>query len=432
MVSGMTFDAARETIEQRVAKQLIGTRVSVTMGDLRSIRVFVLGEAEKPGSYTVSGLSTMTNALFVSGGVKKIGSLRNIELKRNGRLVTTLDLYDLLLHGDTSGDRQLLPGDVIFIPPIGNTVSVYGAVRRPAIYELKTEKTVEQAIELAGGLLPDADAKLGQLERILPSRLREMQNVDLSAAAGRATAARQRRQAENSRNSTDARELGDAVRVCVSTGTIRVPRGLEIERCPQQLRRIEAGSGPSLHHDSPRSAAGRKDRGDFGGSRARAGRARLGGRSGTASARSDHRVQSIGEPRPHPGADHQRSRVAGNAGQARTSGQHRWTSESAGKVSAGTRDARQRPDSRRRQLGGCGIPGSGGTDALRGGRRGRSPDRIDHGESRGHQARRSRRRFAAEALRHLGHQTHTDVDGARHHRSGGRGQIPGQVSHSSG
>ncbi len=187
MVSGMTFDAARETIEQRVAKQLIGTRVSVTMGDLRSIRVFVLGEAEKPGSYTVSGLSTMTNALFVSGGVKTIGSLRNIELKRNGHLVTTLDLYDLLLNGDTSGDRQLMPGDVIFIPPIGNTVSVYGAVRRPAIYELKRERTVEQAIGLAGGMLPDADGRLGQLERILPSRLREMQNIDLGLAAGRAT-----------------------------------------------------------------------------------------------------------------------------------------------------------------------------------------------------------------------------------------------------
>ena len=188
MVSGMTFDAARQIIEQHAAKQLIGSRVSVTMGNLRSIRVFVLGEAEKPGSYTVSGLSTMTNALFVSGGVKRIGSLRNIELKRNGHLITTLDLYDLLLHGDTSGDRQLLPGDVIFIPPIGNIVSVYGAVRRPAIYELKGEKIAEQAIGLAGGLLPDADAKLGQLERILPSRLREMQNVDLSAAVGRATA----------------------------------------------------------------------------------------------------------------------------------------------------------------------------------------------------------------------------------------------------
>ena len=187
MVSGMSFDAARAMIEQRVSKQLIGSHVSVTMGDLRSIRVFVLGEAEKPGSYTVSGLSTMTNALFVSGGVKKIGSLRNIELKRNGRLVTTLDLYDLLLHGDTSGDRQLLPGDVIFIPPIGNTAAVDGAVRRPAIYELKGEKTVAQVIDLAGGMLPDADEKLGQLERILPSRLREMRNIDLATAAGRGT-----------------------------------------------------------------------------------------------------------------------------------------------------------------------------------------------------------------------------------------------------
>jgi protein involved in polysaccharide export with SLBB domain len=187
LVSGMPFDQARAIIEQRVAKQLIGTRVSVTMGDLRSIRVFVLGEAEKPGSYTVSGLSTMTNALFVSGGVKKIGSLRNIELKRDGKLITVLDLYDLLLHGDTSGDRQLMPGDVIFIPPIGNTVSVDGAVRRPAIYELKNEKDVEQAVNLAGGLLPDADQKIVQLERILPSRLREMQDVNLTDTAGRTT-----------------------------------------------------------------------------------------------------------------------------------------------------------------------------------------------------------------------------------------------------
>ena len=185
MVSGMSFDRARAEIEHRVAQQLIGSRVSVTMGNLRSIRVFVLGEAEKPGSYTVSGLSSMTNALFVSGGVKKIGSLRNIELKRSGRLVTVLDLYDLLLHGNTSGDRQLMPGDVIFIPPIGKTVAVGGAVRRPAIYELKSEKTVEAAIEIAGGLLPDADAKLIQMSRITPSQLHEMRNVDLTTDAGR-------------------------------------------------------------------------------------------------------------------------------------------------------------------------------------------------------------------------------------------------------
>jgi protein involved in polysaccharide export with SLBB domain len=187
MVSGMSFDRARAAIEQRVTQQLIGSRVSVTMGDLRSIRVFVLGDAEKPGSYTVSGLSTMTNALFVSGGVKKIGSLRKIELRRNGRLITVLDLYDLLLHGNTNGDQQLMPGDVIFIPPIGDTVSVYGAVRRPAIYELKSEKTAEQVIDIAGGLLPDADAKQVQMERIQPSRLREMRNVDLTSTAGRTT-----------------------------------------------------------------------------------------------------------------------------------------------------------------------------------------------------------------------------------------------------
>jgi len=185
MVSGMSFDAARSTIEQHVSEQLIGSRVSVTMGELRSIRVFVLGEANKPGSYTVSGLSTMTNALFVSGGVKKIGSLRNIELKRNGKLVSVLDLYSLLLHGDTSADQQLLPGDVIFIPPIGSTVAVYGAVRRPAIYELKNEKTVEQVIDVAGGLVPDADSKLVQLERIQPSNLRRMIDIDLSTSVGR-------------------------------------------------------------------------------------------------------------------------------------------------------------------------------------------------------------------------------------------------------
>jgi len=187
VVSGMSFDKARATIEAHVTRQLIGSRVSVTMGDLRSIRVFVLGEAEKPGSYTVSGLSTITNALFVSGGVKKIGSLRKIELKRSGQLISTLDLYDLLLHGDTSADQQLMPGDVIFIPPIGDTISVYGAVRRPAIYELKSEKTVEQVIVIAGGLMPDADGNLVQLERIQPSRLREMRNIDLTSTLGRST-----------------------------------------------------------------------------------------------------------------------------------------------------------------------------------------------------------------------------------------------------
>ena len=273
VVSGMTFEHARATIEEQVERQLIGTHVSVTMGALRSIRVFVLGDAEKPGSYTVSGLSTMTNALFVSGGVKKIGSLRNIQLKRDGRLITTLDLYDLLLHGDTSGDRQLLPGDVIFIPPIGTTVAVYGAVRRPAIYELKTESTVAQVIDLAGGLLPDADASLGQLERILPSQLRRMLNVDLTAAAGRLDGTRQRRQVANPLDQADSRELGQAFGICVSARCVCLSIGPAADGCAAQFRRSQTRSGSALHHDSPRSAAGAQDRSHFRRPDARVGRA---------------------------------------------------------------------------------------------------------------------------------------------------------------
>src|SRR5690606_19042183 len=112
--------------------QMIGVQASVTMGDTRAIRVFVLGEARVPGSYSVSGLATMTTALFASGGVKTIGSLRDIQLKRQDRVIARLDLYDLLIRGNTSGDARLQPGDVIFIPPVGPTVSVEGEVKRPA------------------------------------------------------------------------------------------------------------------------------------------------------------------------------------------------------------------------------------------------------------------------------------------------------------
>lgn len=183
LVGGMSFDDARARIESLVRRQMIGTRASVMMGDLRTIRVFVLGEAERPGSYTVSGLSTMTNALFVSGGVKPIGSLRHIQLKRAGRLVSELDLYQLLLQGDTSADRKLLPGDVIFIPPIGETVAVNGEVRRPAVYELKDEKSVDDVLRVAGGMTPEADPSLISIERITKSGHRITRSFNLSTAS---------------------------------------------------------------------------------------------------------------------------------------------------------------------------------------------------------------------------------------------------------
>lgn len=153
-VASMTFSEAKGFLSDKIRKQMIGVEVSVTMGALRTMRVFVMGEAHKPGAYNVSSLSTITHALFVSGGVTDIASLRNIQLKRSGNLVTTLDLYDLLNKGDSRNDAQLQSGDVVFIPSVQKTVTVDGEVRRPAIYELKDEKTLEQVIALAGGKLP--------------------------------------------------------------------------------------------------------------------------------------------------------------------------------------------------------------------------------------------------------------------------------------
>lgn len=183
-VGGMTFDAARRVIENRVGQQMIGVQASVAMGETRTIRVFVSGDARVPGSYTVSGLATMTTALFASGGVKEIGSLRDIQLRRNGDLVRRLDLYDLLLRGDTSDDARLLPGDVIFIPPVGATVSVDGEAKRPAIYELRGETSVAELVRMAGGTTPEADTNRISLTRIGADSRRFVVDVSLAQSGG--------------------------------------------------------------------------------------------------------------------------------------------------------------------------------------------------------------------------------------------------------
>lgn len=189
-VAGLSFDELRQQIAEIVSTQLIGQRASVTLGALRSIRIFVLGEAFQPGSYTVSALSTMTNALFVSGGITNVGSLRNVQLRRQGVTVSELDLYDLLLRGDTSGDQRLQPDDVLFIPPIGATVAVSGEVIRPAIYELRDETTAEEVLALSGGLLPTAFPRDSKIERINDNGDRTVLEVDLSESTGQQTTMR--------------------------------------------------------------------------------------------------------------------------------------------------------------------------------------------------------------------------------------------------
>jgi polysaccharide biosynthesis/export protein len=184
IVGGMRFEDARALLERRVTEQLIGTQVSVQLGELRSIQVFVVGDAKHPGSYTVSALSTITNVLFVSGGATEVGSLRNVELKRNGQTITRFDLYDLLLNGDTRADTRLISGDVILIPPIGRVIGVTGEVRRPALYELKAERTVGDLVKLAGGLTAEADSRLATVDRVDAQRKRIVLDVDLTTTPG--------------------------------------------------------------------------------------------------------------------------------------------------------------------------------------------------------------------------------------------------------
>ncbi|MBE0486788.1 polysaccharide biosynthesis/export family protein, partial [Marinobacter sp.] len=183
-VAGLSFNEARQQIRKRVSEQYIGVEASITLGELRSMRVFVLGEARNPGSYTVSSLSTITNALYVSGGVKQNGSLRNVQHKRNGKLVGTLDLYDLLLKGDSSADNRLQPGDVIFIPPVGKRAGIAGEVYRPALYELKGDNTLADLVRMAGGLTPQAYPQRINIERTNQDFLRIIAEADYTAQQG--------------------------------------------------------------------------------------------------------------------------------------------------------------------------------------------------------------------------------------------------------
>jgi len=150
-LTGLTFLEAQNSLSKKIQEELIGTDISISLNKLRSITVYVLGEAYKPGSYTLSSLSTVTNTLFLSGGVNKQGSLRNIEIKRGGKLLQKYDLYDLLLKGNTTTDVRLEDGDTIFIPFIKKRVTLEGSFKRPYIYELLNGETLEEAVSLAGG-----------------------------------------------------------------------------------------------------------------------------------------------------------------------------------------------------------------------------------------------------------------------------------------
>jgi polysaccharide export outer membrane protein len=164
-VTGLTFEDARSLIDTRVEQQLIGVEAVVTLGRLRAIGVFMAGEVQVPGAYSVSALTTVTQALYQAGGVTDIGSLRGIQVRRAGDIVTTFDVYDLLMRGDPSGDIRLQSGDVLFVPTIDSVVEIRGEIRRPMAYELLGGETVADLIQMAGGFTKEAFGELAVLVR---------------------------------------------------------------------------------------------------------------------------------------------------------------------------------------------------------------------------------------------------------------------------
>jgi len=164
-VAGMTFEEMSKKIISQ-AHQIVGASVDISMGSLKTIPVFVLGDVRRPGAYTVGSLATVTDALLVAGGPTDIGSMRRIQVRRKGRIAGSFDLYDLFLKGDRSGDMTLHRDDVVFVPVVGPIVGVAGNVRRPAIYELKGAADLEQVFALAGGIIASAYLQQIQVSRV--------------------------------------------------------------------------------------------------------------------------------------------------------------------------------------------------------------------------------------------------------------------------
>jgi protein involved in polysaccharide export with SLBB domain len=178
-VAGLRYEQLESYLRAAIGNLYKGFELSVTMGKLRSIQIFVLGSARQPGAYTVSSLSTLVNALFASGGPSATGSMRHIQLRRDNRVVADFDIYDLLRRGDKSHDVQLLPGDVIYIPPVGPQVAIIGSVNEPGIYELKGETTIAAALGDAGGLTNLAEVDRVLLEKIENHRRRGVDDFSL-------------------------------------------------------------------------------------------------------------------------------------------------------------------------------------------------------------------------------------------------------------
>ncbi len=179
-VWGLTFSQLQKFLFEQTSKYYKDFQMNVTMDRLRTIRVFVVGEAQTPGNYLLSSLSTVYHALIAAGGPSKKGSMRNVQLLRDGKVIEKIDLYDFFLKGDRSRDARLQSGDTIFIPVIGPTIGVSGSVKRPAIYELKEPVPLKEFIEMAGGVTFQGYLQRVQVERVEAHEKKVAVDFDIS------------------------------------------------------------------------------------------------------------------------------------------------------------------------------------------------------------------------------------------------------------
>jgi protein involved in polysaccharide export with SLBB domain len=181
-VAGVAYGQLAAHLHAQLARVYRNFELNVNMGQLRSIQVFVVGSARRPGTYTVSSLSTLVSVLFASGGPANQGSMRRIQLKRGSNVVTEFDIYEFLAKGDKSKDARLLAGDVIHIPGVGPQAAVAGSVRNPAVYELKGETSLGALVEMTGGMTALADRRRASLERIRNGATRETAEITLDSS----------------------------------------------------------------------------------------------------------------------------------------------------------------------------------------------------------------------------------------------------------
>jgi protein involved in polysaccharide export with SLBB domain len=179
LASGRTLGELQQAVQQILRTQYRDVFADVSLARLRTVRVYVVGDVEHPGAYDISALSTPLNALFEAGGPTLRGSLRILRHYRGKQVVEDVDVYDLLLHGVRSGMQRLENGDTVQVPPMGPEITVEGMVRRPAVYELREEKNLAQALELAGGILPAAALRHVEVQRLVAHEKRTMLSLDI-------------------------------------------------------------------------------------------------------------------------------------------------------------------------------------------------------------------------------------------------------------